>query len=330
MGTRVPGARAPGRDDHPLLRSLSAGDESAFWTLWQQYQRHLYAVCLRQMSGDQSEADDAVSRSMMVARDRLPEHAQRIENLEAWLTRLTCNVCLDIHRERRRLGRGAINIDADGPFVPPTASYYPQVDRAITKYPYDPQRVAQLMSEAGITKAADGFYQSAGEGHLRWEIKTSASVDNEAETSIMANTWRQAGFDFQQAVLPAALAQDGQARATFPTLYSFGTSVGEPMLAGMNTAGISRPENRFSGSNRGGWSNGEFDILSDTLGQTLDPDRRAQVIAQMTAMVSREAVTIPLYFYGNPVAATSAVVGPSPVVQETPFEWNIYEWQIAR
>ncbi len=83
MGTRVPGARAPGRDDHPLLRSLSAGDESAFWTLWQQYQRHLYAVCLRQMSGDQSEADDAVSRSMMVARDRLPEHAQRIENLEA-------------------------------------------------------------------------------------------------------------------------------------------------------------------------------------------------------------------------------------------------------
>src|SRR5437773_1114233 len=101
MGSRVPGASAPGRDDHPLLRSLSAGDESAFWTLWQQYQRHLYAVCLRQMSGDEAEADDAVSRSMMVARDRLPEHAQRIENLEAWLTRLTCNVCLDIHRESR-------------------------------------------------------------------------------------------------------------------------------------------------------------------------------------------------------------------------------------
>ena len=114
MGTQVPGARVPGRDDHPLLRSLSDGDESAFWTLWQQYQRHLYSVCLRQMSGDEAEADDAVSRSMMVARDRLPEHAQRIENLEAWLTRLTCNVCLDIHRERRRLGRGAINIDADG------------------------------------------------------------------------------------------------------------------------------------------------------------------------------------------------------------------------
>jgi RNA polymerase sigma-70 factor (ECF subfamily) len=108
----------PGRNDHPLLKNLSSGDESAFWTLWQQYQRHLYAVCLRQMSGDETEADDAVSRSMMVARDRLPEHAQRIENLEAWLTRLTCNVCLDIHRERRRLGRGAINIDTDAAAEP--------------------------------------------------------------------------------------------------------------------------------------------------------------------------------------------------------------------
>ena len=118
MGNRVPGARLPGRNDHPLLKNLSSGDESAFWTLWQQYQRHLYAVCLRQMSGDETEADDAVSRSMMVARDRLPEHAQRIENLEAWLTRLTCNVCLDIHRERRRLGRGAINIDTDAAAEP--------------------------------------------------------------------------------------------------------------------------------------------------------------------------------------------------------------------
>jgi peptide/nickel transport system substrate-binding protein len=222
------------------------------------------------------------------------------------------------------------NIDAEGPFIPPNASYYAQVDRAITKYPYDPQRAVQLMADAGLTRGADGFYQSAADGRLRWEVKTSGSVDNEAEISILANTWRQAGFDFQQAVLPAAQAQDGQARATFPTLYSFGTSVGENMLIGMNTTGIPRPENRWSGSNRGGWSNPEFDRLSDSIGQTLDPDRRAQLIAQMTAMVSREAVTIPLFFYGNPLAATAAIVGPGPVVQETPFEWNIHEWEIAR
>jgi ABC-type transport system substrate-binding protein len=155
-------------------------------------------------------------------------------------------------------------------------------------------------------------------------------VDNQTEIAILASSWRQVGFDFQEAVLPGSLAQDGQARATFPTLYSFGTAVGEPMLIGMNSTGIPRPENRFTGSNRGGWSNPDFDRLTNALAQTLEPDQRAQFIAQMTGLVSREAVAIPLYFYGNPLAATSAVVGVGPVVQEATFEWNIHQWQLAR
>lgn len=37
----------------------------------------------------------------------------------------------------------------------------------------------------------------------------------------MASNWRQAGFDVQEAVLPAAQTQDNQARASFPGMYSF-------------------------------------------------------------------------------------------------------------
>jgi peptide/nickel transport system substrate-binding protein len=222
------------------------------------------------------------------------------------------------------------SIDADAPFIPPTASYYTHVERAVTKYPHDPRRVEQLMSEAGLTKGGDGYYQSPSEGRLHWEIKTSGSVDNETEISILASTWRTKGFDFQQAILPAALAQDGQARATFPTLYSFGTAGTEIMLSGMNTAGIPRADNRWTGSNRGGWSNAEFDRLSETLTLTLEPDRRAQLVAQMAGIFSREMVAIPLYFYGYPVAATSNVVGLGPVVQETTFEWNIHQWVLTQ
>jgi len=220
------------------------------------------------------------------------------------------------------------NMDADAPFIPPTAGYYAQVDRLVAKYPYDPQRAAQLMAEAGLTKDGEGFYQTPAEGRLHWEVKTSASADNETELTILANTWRRAGFDFQQALLPAAQAQDNQARSTFPTLYSFGTSVGELMLSNMNTAGIPRPDNRYSGVNRGGWSNPEFDRLSDTLAQTLDPDGRAGLVAQMTALVSRDAVSLPLYFYGYPMAATPSVMGPREVAQEATFEWNIHEWEL--
>jgi RNA polymerase sigma factor (sigma-70 family) len=94
-----------------LLDSLGHGNESAFWSLWEHYRRHLYAVCLRQMNGAHFDAADAVSRSMLVAQKKLPAYAPHIENLEAWLTRLTSNVCLDMHRERRRAMHGRVSID---------------------------------------------------------------------------------------------------------------------------------------------------------------------------------------------------------------------------
>jgi RNA polymerase sigma-70 factor (ECF subfamily) len=96
--------------DALLLEHLSAGDDEAFWAIWQRYRRRLYDVCFRRMSGVHADAADAVSRSMMVAHDRLPTYAASIENVEAWLTRLTCNVCLDIHRERKRDTRGQVDL----------------------------------------------------------------------------------------------------------------------------------------------------------------------------------------------------------------------------
>lgn len=108
--------------ERELLDNLGDGDESAFWSLWQDYQRHLYAVCLRQMKGVHFDAADAVSRSMLVARAKLPAYASHIDNLEAWLTRLTCNVCMDMHRERQRSYQGRISLDDNPPLEDPALS----------------------------------------------------------------------------------------------------------------------------------------------------------------------------------------------------------------
>ena len=108
--------------ERALLRSLGHGDDAAFWALWEQYQRHLYAVCLRQMNGAQFDAADAVSRAMLVAQSKLPSYAAHIENLEAWLTRLTCNICLDMHRERQRTNQGRVSLDEGAPIEDPALS----------------------------------------------------------------------------------------------------------------------------------------------------------------------------------------------------------------
>jgi len=97
--------------ERTLLERLSVGDRDAFWSLWMLHRPHLHAVCYRQMKWVVADADDAVSRSMLLAHAKLPEYAREIVDVEAWLTRLTCNVCLDIKKERGRGVRKAESLD---------------------------------------------------------------------------------------------------------------------------------------------------------------------------------------------------------------------------
>ena len=107
-----------------LLGRIAGGDSSAFWVLWQRYQKFLFAVCLRDM-GMHADAEDALSRAMLKARDRLPRHASAVMNPRAWLARLTHNVCMEMHREHTRrkvhvetASRSAGDLDGAGQFVP--------------------------------------------------------------------------------------------------------------------------------------------------------------------------------------------------------------------
>jgi RNA polymerase sigma factor (sigma-70 family) len=85
-----------------LLRSLADGNAEAFWSLWDLYKGHLYHLCLWQMGGVREEAEEALSRAMLRALNKLPGNSHQIQNLRAWLSKLTLNLCVDLHRERSR------------------------------------------------------------------------------------------------------------------------------------------------------------------------------------------------------------------------------------
>jgi RNA polymerase sigma factor (sigma-70 family) len=102
-------------EEAPLLLSyLAQGDADAFWKLWEGYQDYLYRLCLRQMEGIREDAEDALSKALIRARQRLPVYAGEIIDLKAWLTRLILNLCVDIHRHRNRLTRGVVSLEEIG------------------------------------------------------------------------------------------------------------------------------------------------------------------------------------------------------------------------
>jgi len=157
--------------DRVLLDALSSGDSSAFWLLWLRHQPHIGAVCHRHMHRVMTDAEDAVSRSMMTARERLPNYAAEIIDIKAWLTRLTSNVCLDIKKEKWRGTRRADSLDENiltrrDPTLPTpetpedvcVASQLRQlIDKAICQLPPTVGAAAQLrfLSEASYSTIAE-------------------------------------------------------------------------------------------------------------------------------------------------------------------------------
>jgi RNA polymerase sigma factor (sigma-70 family) len=96
-------ASIPSITPFTLVWDCTKDAEKVFWQVWQQYQDDLYRCCLKWMGGNPTEAEDALSRAMLKALEKIRDCTGVITNFKAWLTRLTYNICVDIHREYKRL-----------------------------------------------------------------------------------------------------------------------------------------------------------------------------------------------------------------------------------
>jgi peptide/nickel transport system substrate-binding protein len=207
----------------------------------------------------------------------------------------------------------------------PTELYTQEVDRAISKYPHDVNRAAQLLTEAGFSRGADGFYTSV-EGRFRPEVRTIAGGQIEREMTILADAYRRSGVDAQEFVVPAAQSSDGQVLASFPALFS-GKSNTDDTDGGLDkllSDKIPRADNRWSGSALGGYASTEFDRLYNVFSTALSRAAREQAIVDMSRMVSEELSAIPMYYNFVVQAHTANLQGPREAVST--FGW-VHEWQ---
>ena len=98
--------------DNQMVAIPETFNPNDFWQLWQEYRDYLYARCLKWMGGNPMEAEDALSRAMLKAWEKVQQYAGKISNLKGWLTRLTHNLCVDIHREHSRGANRVKDIEA--------------------------------------------------------------------------------------------------------------------------------------------------------------------------------------------------------------------------
>lgn len=211
--------------------------------------------------------------------------------------------------------------------ITPTVSYFPAVERAIARYPFDVRRAQQLLVDAGLMRGPDGAWVSPTEGRLTIEAKANATVSFQNELAIIASGFRDAGMDTKESWVPIALIRDGETRGSFQGLYVIQGGEGEAALRSYVTRAISRPENGWVGSNRGGYSNPEFDRRMDVLSTTLDGASREQQIVDLARLLSEDLPAISLVFGASVVAADRSLYGPAIWGYQGDVTWNMHQWE---
>ncbi len=189
----------------------------------------------------------------------------------------------------------------------PSSELFPEVDKAISKYPYDPAQTERLMNEAGFFKGPDGFFVAANGGRVGGEDWIAANPQSELSQNIMLDSWKRAGFDMTSHFLSQAEQREARVRAERGGLY---TGDGGSIET-LGTDSIPRPENRWTGSNRGSYSSPAFDRALNGWNSTLDRNQRNQFMVQMAKISSEELPSIPIHYNVDVTAYTVDLTGPT-------------------
>jgi peptide/nickel transport system substrate-binding protein len=208
---------------------------------------------------------------------------------------------------------------------PASAPLYSRVAEVISRYPHDLRAADRTFTEAGWTRGADGLYRDASGAPLSVEVRVTG--EREQEGQIIASDWRQAGIDARSYVVPRALTTDVENRVNFPGVA---VSAQPEMIAAMNvtTDLAPSPQNRFTGKNRGSYSNPEIDRLYAQSLLTLDTAQRENVLVELERVFTQDVAQGLLYYQPRIAAGVSSVQGVKPPVMGTLY-WNSWEWSLA-
>jgi ABC-type transport system substrate-binding protein len=187
----------------------------------------------------------------------------------------------------------------------------------------------EYMNEAGFARGPDGIYANAATGErMSTELMGLSQGLQQQEMAILADTWQRAGVEIHPRVLQLAQMRDGQVRSTFPGLYTAGNGAEEKSLGNWASSSIGSPANRWVGSNRGGWSNGEYDRLWEAFNATLERSERNRHVVGMMKVLSEDVGVLILFNSIDVTAHAATLRGPHPQAIDDLVSWNVHEWEL--
>jgi peptide/nickel transport system substrate-binding protein len=231
--------------------------------------------------------------------------------------------------ELARVAFGEYGVVADS-WEHPSFPIYAALQDAMTRYPRDTRQALALLGEAGWQQGPGGALQKGG----RDFSLTMRDADGERDVDIIAAQWKEIGINGSYEPRNAAALRDRQDRTSFSGVDVVSNPMGLASVTRRSASyNIPTAENRWTGTNRGGYSNPAWDDLDQRLLTALDDRTRLDLERDLLRLYTMELPLLPLYFRNDLVPEGGGLTG---IVANTGtahrgfilHTWNIADWDV--
>lgn len=204
----------------------------------------------------------------------------------------------------------------------------------VKKYPCNPQKAKQLLKEAGWSKGADGILRNNKDEKLHLILMTtSGNKTREQVEEILQAQWREVGIEIEIKNEPAKVFfGETVKKRKFKHLAMYAWSM-SPIGDGESlwtTHNIPSAKNSWMGQNNTGWRNKKSDRIDRLVPQTLDKEKRIELLKKEQKIWTEELPALPLYFRADITVSKKSLKNWLPTGNDTPVTWNAEEWYYAQ
>src|SRR5581483_5032737 len=171
----------------------------------------------------------------------------------------------------------------------PSDPSFPDVDRAVGKYEFDPTRAAAMLQDAGWTRSGDGVARNARGESLDIPMQNQPHDFDQQEALVLAANWKSIGINSDIHRLSTQETRDNELRATYAGVsYGRRAFTLDDMI--WMASQVPTPENRWTGQNRGSYVNPQLEDLWTRAMGTIDRGARTALLIQALQVMMDDAV----------------------------------------
>jgi len=212
--------------------------------------------------------------------------------------------------------------------VAPNDQDFKDIEPAIVRYPYDVNRVAQLMAEMGYAKGPDGMLVDSARQPLTIEARTNNQLDTQVKAAaIVSDYWRRSGVTVDEVVYGLQRVADREYRHTRPGFEILGFGNETESFANFVSRQTPTAESGWFGQNRTRYQSPEYDNLVETYFTTIPRPARMEVERQIVHHFGDQLILLPLAYTTNHMAVSNRIKNATGRGPNCTEGWNAEQWE---